>query len=68
MAYRRWLTTVCFDHPASQIVLLDYIHAVTHAEAVHCLTKRSEELAPTMIDDSIRRGRQAMRGLAFIAP
>jgi len=28
LAYRRWLTTVRFDHPAQQIVLQDYIHAV----------------------------------------
>ncbi|MFY9876502.1 MAG: transposase, partial [Rhodomicrobium sp.] len=26
-AYRRWLATVRFDHPAQQIVLQDYIHA-----------------------------------------
>jgi transposase len=32
-AYRRWLTTVRFDHPAQQIVLQDYIHAVADAEA-----------------------------------
>ena len=31
-AYRRWLTTVRFDHPAQQIVLQDYIDAVTNAE------------------------------------
>ena len=31
-AYRRWLTTVRFDHPAQQIVLQDYIDAVTDAE------------------------------------
>ena len=28
LAYRRWLTTVRLDHPAQQIVLQDYIHAV----------------------------------------
>jgi transposase len=28
LAHRRWLTTVRFDHPAQQIVLQDYIHAV----------------------------------------
>ena len=28
LAYRRWLTTVRFAHPAQQIVLQDYIHAV----------------------------------------
>lgn len=29
LAYRRWLTTVRFEHPAQQVVLQDYIHAVT---------------------------------------
>src|SRR5207237_4541983 len=29
LAYRRWLTTVRFDHPAQQIVLQDYIHRET---------------------------------------
>jgi len=33
LAYRRWLTTVRFAHPAQQIVLQDYIHAVQDAEA-----------------------------------
>ena len=33
LAYRRWLTTVRFDHPAQQVVLQDYIHAVADAEA-----------------------------------
>ena len=32
-AHRRWLTTVRFAHPAQQIALQDYIHAVTDAEA-----------------------------------
>ncbi len=32
LAYRRWLTTVRFEHPAQQIVLQDYIHAVQEAE------------------------------------
>lgn len=32
-AYRRWLPTVRFSHPAQQIVLQDYIDAVTDAEA-----------------------------------
>src|SRR4249920_1670570 len=33
LAYRRWLTTVRFDHPAQQILLQDYIHAVQDAES-----------------------------------
>ena len=46
-AHRRWLATVRFDHPAQQIVLQDYIHAVTGAEArVEQLTRQIEELLP----------------------
>ena len=46
-AYRRWLTTVRFDHPAQQIVLQDYIHAVTDAERrVDRLTGRSRSFFP----------------------
>ena len=46
-AYRRWLTTVRFDHPAQQIVLQDYIHAVENAEArLECLERQIEELLP----------------------
>ncbi|WP_035697269.1 IS110 family transposase [Bradyrhizobium liaoningense] len=67
LAYRRWLTTVRFDHPASQIVLQDYIHAVTDAEArVDCLTKRIEELAPQWSMTPFVEAVQAMRGVAFI--
>lgn len=67
LAYRRWLTTVRFDHPASQIVLQDYIHAVTDAEArVDCLTKRIEELASQWSMTPIVEAVQAMRGVAFI--
>ena len=32
LAYRRWLTTLRFQHPAQQIVLQDYIHAIQDAE------------------------------------
>ena len=47
LAYRRWLTTVHFDHPAQQIVRQDYIHAVTDAEdRVEGLTRQIEELVP----------------------
>jgi transposase len=44
-AYRRWLTTVRFDHPAQQIVLQDYIHAVEDAEKrVGSLVQQIEKL------------------------
>lgn len=36
-AYRRFLTTIRFDHaPAQQIALQDYIHAVTEGERWPC--------------------------------
>ena len=67
LAYRRWLTTVRFDHPASQIVLQDYIHAVTDVEArVDRLTKQIEELAPQWSMAPVVEAVQAMRGVAFI--
>ena len=32
MAYRRWLSTLAFEHPAQQIAFQDYVDAVTDAE------------------------------------
>jgi transposase len=67
LAYRRWLTTVRFDHPAQQVVLQDYIHAVTDAEArVDRLTKQIETLAPQWSMVRVVEAVQAMRGVAFI--
>jgi transposase len=46
-AYRRWLSTIRFDHPAQQIVLQDYIHAVEDAEArLKRLERQIEEFLP----------------------
>src|SRR6185437_11911187 len=48
LPYRRWLTTLRFDHPAQQVVLQDYIHCVHDAEErIARLTKQIEDLAPT---------------------
>lgn len=56
---------VLFDHPASQIVLHDYIHAVTDAGArVDCL--RIEELLPEWSRAPFVEAAQAVRGVAFI--
>ena len=67
LAYRRWLTTVRFDHPAQQIVLQDYIHAVTDAEArVERLTRQIEDLAPDWSMAPVVEALQAMRGVALI--
>ncbi|CAL4868137.1 IS110 family transposase ISPye17 [Asticcacaulis sp. MM231] len=67
LAYRRWLTTVRFDHPAQQVVLQDYIHAVTDAQVrVDRLTKQIEDLAPLWSMAPAVEAVQAMRGVAFI--
>jgi transposase len=66
-AYRRWLSAVRFDHPAQQIVLQDYIHAVTDAEArVLRLTKQIAELVPQWSMSPVVEAMQAMRGVALI--
>ena len=66
-AYRRWLTTVRFDHPAQQIVLQDYIHAVEDAEARRERLKRQiEELLPAWSMAPVVAALQAMRGVALI--
>ena len=66
-AYRRWLTTVRFDHSAQQIVLQDYIHAVEDAEArLARLERQIEELLPTWSMAPVVEAVQAMRGVALI--
>ncbi len=67
LAYHRWLTTVRFDHPAQQIVLQDYIHAVQDAEARRDrLTQQIEELLPNWSMAPVAAALQAMRGVAFV--
>jgi transposase len=67
LAYRRWLTTVRFDHPAQQIVLQDYIHAVEDAELRRDrLTRQIEELMPTWSMAPVVAALQAMRGVALV--
>jgi len=67
LAYRRWLTTVRFAHPAQQIVLQDYIHAVQDAEArLARLTRQIEELLPNWSMAPVVTALQAMRGVALV--
>lgn len=67
LAYRRWLTTVHFDHPAQQIVLQDYIHAVEDAEGRRDrLTRQIEELLPSWSMAPVATALQAMRGVALV--
>jgi transposase len=65
--YRRWLTSVHFDHPAQQLVLQDYIHSVEDAEArIGRLTKQISDLMPNWSMAPVVEALQAMRGVAFI--
>lgn len=66
-AYRRWLSTVRFEHPAQQIVLQDHVHAVTDAEArVERLTRQIADLLPSWSLAPVVEAIQAMRGVALI--
>jgi transposase len=66
-ASRRWLTTVRFDHPAQQIVLQDYIDAVSDAERrVDRLTQQITEHLPGWSMAPVATAIQAMRGVALI--
>ena len=66
-AYRRWLTTVRFEHPAQQIVLQDYIHAVQDAEARRDrLTRQINDLLPSWSMAPVALALQAMRGVALV--
>ncbi|MGH6869840.1 MAG: transposase, partial [Methylocella sp.] len=61
------LTTVRFGHPAQQIVLQDYIHAVADAEARRArLTQQIEELLPNWSMAPVVMALQAMRGVALV--
>ncbi|MGH7050326.1 MAG: IS110 family transposase [Acetobacteraceae bacterium] len=65
LAYRHWLTTVRFDHPAQQIVFQDYIHAVQDAEARRDqLMQQIEALLPEWTMAPVVAALQAMRGIA----
>jgi transposase len=68
LPYRRWLTTIRFDHPAQQVVLQDYIHSVHDAEErIARLTKQIEDLVPTWSMAPVVEAFQAMRGVTFVA-
>lgn len=67
LAYWRWLTTVRFNHPAQQIVLQDYIHAVEDAaKRIARLVQQIEQLLEAWSMAPVVKAIQAMRGVAFI--
>lgn len=67
IAYRRWLSTLSFEHCAQQIAFQDYVDAVMDAER---RLKRVEEqilgLLPEWNLRPVVEGLQAMRGIAMI--
>src|SRR5262249_36175471 len=67
VAYRRWLTTLRFEHPAQQIVLQDYVHAVQSAEQrARQLVEQIAALLSSWSLAPVVQALQAMRGVALI--
>ena len=68
LAYRRWLTTLRFEHPAQQIVLQDYIHAVQDGRAAGRATGRADHGLAARAGRWRRSSQalQAMRGVGLI--
>ncbi len=67
VAYRRWLSTLAFDHPAQQIAFQDYVDAVSDAE--RRLQRVEEQIQLLLADWSLRPivdALQALRGIALI--
>jgi transposase len=65
-AFRRWLTTVSFEHPAEQIVLQDYIHAVEDAQTRRDrLTRQIEEVLRNRSMAPVFVALRAMRGSSW---
>src|ERR1700722_13640270 len=61
------VSTVRFTHPAQQLVLQDYIDAVTDAAArVGRLTQQIEDMLPLWSMAPVVTALQAMRGVALI--
>jgi len=67
MAYRRWLSTLAFEHPAQQIAFQDYVDAVLDAE--RRLQRVEEQISGLLPEWNLRPvvdALQAMRGIALI--
>src|ERR1700681_1996780 len=67
MAYRRWLSTLAFQHPAQQIAFQDYVDAVMDAE--QRLQRVEEQIFSLLPEWTLRPvvdALQAMRGIALI--
>src|SRR5450830_634398 len=67
MAYRRWLSTLAFEHPAQQIAFQDYVDAVMDAE--RRLKRVEEQISGLLPEWNLRPvvdALQALRGIALI--
>ncbi|RWN56404.1 MAG: IS110 family transposase [Mesorhizobium sp.] len=67
MAYRRWLSTLAFEHPAQQIAFQDYVDAVRDAERrLQQVEEQILILLPEWNQRPVVDALQAMRGIALI--
>ena len=67
MAYRRWLSTLAFEHPAQQVAFQDYVDAVMDAE--RRLQRVEEQISGLLPEWNLRPvvdALQVMRGIASI--
>ena len=67
MAYRRWLSTLAFEHPAQQVAFQDYVDAVMDAE--RRLQRVEEQISGLLSEWNLRPvvdALQVMRGIALI--
>ena len=66
-AYRRWLSTLTFNHPAQQIAFQDYVDAVMDAERrLQQVEEQIFSLLPEWNQRPVVDALQAMRGIALI--
>ena len=66
-AHMRWLSDIKMPHPAQQITLQEYIHAVKEGtERVARLTEQIQKLIPACRMAPVVRAIQALRGIADV--
>lgn len=65
MAYRRWLSTVAFEHPAQQIAFQDCIDAVLDAE--RRLQRVEEQIISLLTEWTLRPIVDALAAIRRIA-
>jgi transposase len=67
MAYRRWLSTLAFEHPAQQIAFQDYVDAVTDGERrLKGVEEQILKLLPAWNLCPVVDALQAIRGIALV--